>query len=85
MVRRLFATGLVNEIARLGHFPPFEPRLDHGVDRLRRLLLDPVRDTGEIAEGQITHELVGAEVVGVVLRRTVGRLLQDSLKESTSW
>jgi hypothetical protein len=49
------------DISVLGHGTTGQPGLEHAVDRLSCVLLHPVRDTGEPAEGEMVDMSFGAE------------------------
>src|SRR3974377_1643188 len=42
-----------------------EPRLEHGVHALGRLLLYPMRDPGQVAQGELTHVFLGTQGRGL--------------------
>src|SRR5262245_58005707 len=49
-----------NGLRILGHASARKPGFKHGVDLLRRLLLDPMGDSWKYAEGKILYVLLGS-------------------------
>src|SRR5205807_9240013 len=60
---------------RLGNATAAQPGFDHGVGGFGGLLLDPVRDIGQIANGEVADQLVGA--VGELFAKSAIALSPD--------